>query len=400
MSFVVYLAAVVFGASSLLLFRRPRQALRDPLTASTCVSIALGATCFACAAPATLAAVNSLTGIPNFGAPLTYSMISAYSCSLLILLINWRGGPRERTRRMVVRTVTAYGLVIVAIIVLFTLADADTERLRDLDTYYATTPYMREMILLYLVGHSAASVLLCALCVKWGHEVHGPLRVGLRLIMLGILLDVLGFQLTKYTALVARWTGHDLDVLSTTVAPPTASLGALICSAGFVLPRFLPVALANWRSLGDYRTLGPLWAELRFLATAPKPPAAWWQPPRERLHWREISIHDALLALAPHFDDHVRTTAYDGAVHTGRPAHEARAIAEAVMVTDAARRAAAAEEPRTPASTYRLHATEVSGTGTASLVELARALVRCPAATACAPAPTPAPAPPRSVKTQ
>ncbi|MGV9687467.1 hypothetical protein ACWDRY_33155, partial [Streptomyces cellulosae] len=31
------------------------------------------------AAPATLARVNALTGVPNFGAPLTYGMICAYS---------------------------------------------------------------------------------------------------------------------------------------------------------------------------------------------------------------------------------------------------------------------------------------------------------------------------------
>ncbi len=40
--------------------------------------------------------------------------------------------------------------MIVALWVLFLPADAPAERLRDLDTYYATTPFMREEILLYL----------------------------------------------------------------------------------------------------------------------------------------------------------------------------------------------------------------------------------------------------------
>ncbi|MGY4976273.1 MAB_1171c family putative transporter [Streptomyces sp. 900105755] len=374
MSLVVYLAGAVFGLSCVVLLRRPLAAPRHPLTVSTCVAIVLGALVFVCSAPLTLSAVNRLTGIANFGAPLTYGMLSAYSCSLLVLLINWRGGPAARIRRLVLRTMAAYGALIVAIVVLFTLAGPKTERLTDLDTYYANTPYMREMIVLYLLGHSAATLVMCAVCVTWSREVTGLLRTGLRLILTGILLDVVGFQLAKYTALVARWSGHDLDFLSTSVAPPMASLGALTCSLGFVLPRLLPVALACRRDLDDLRGLGPLWSEVRFASLAPKPPMAVWQPPRVRLHWREVSIHDGLLALAPYFDDGVRERARDAALHEGRSAHEARVAAEAAMVSDAARRAAAHEEPRTTPSTYRLHATEVAGPG--GLVELAQALTR------------------------
>ncbi|MET8243103.1 MAB_1171c family putative transporter [Streptomyces sp. NPDC005202] len=379
MNLVVYLAAGVFGLSAAVLFRRPCTAVRNPLTVSTCVSIALGSLVFVCSAPLTLATVNDLTGIPNFGAPLTYGMLSAYSCSLLVLLIHWRGGPPEQVRRMVLRSVAAYGPLIVAVVVLFALADARTERLTDLDTYYANTPYLREMILLYLIGHSAATLMMCALCVKWSREVTGLLRTGLRLILAGLLLDVVGFQLTKYTAVVARWSGHDLDLLSTTVAPPMASLGALLCSAGFVLPRLLPAAVAHGHSLRDYRRLRPLWARVRFASTAPKPPSSWWQLPQARLHWREVSIHDALLALAPYFDDRVRERALDAALRAGRTAHEARIAAEAVMLADAARRAAAGEEPLRTPSGHRLHATEVSGTS--GLVQLAQALARSPAVT-------------------
>ncbi|KUO22433.1 MAB_1171c family putative transporter [Streptomyces dysideae] len=384
MSLVVYLAAGVLALSAVVLFRRPRtvlrepSALRNPLTVSTCVAITLGALVFVCSAPMTLAAVNDLTGIPNFGAPLTYGMLSAYSCSLLILLINWRGGPPERVRRLVLRSIAVYGPLIVAVVVLFALADADTERLTDLDTYYADTPYMREMIVLYLLGHSAVMVAMAVVCVRWGREVTGLLRTGLRLIFIGAVLDVAGFQLTKYTAVVARWTGHDLDFLSTSIAPPMASLAALICSAGFLLPRLLPAAVAHWRGLGDYRRLGPLWSRVGFVSTAPKPPASWWQLPQARLHWREVSIHDALLALAPYFDDRIRERAYAAAVGAGRTPHEARVAAEAAMLDAAACRAAAREEPLDRPSAYRLHATEVSGTG--GLVELAQALARTPAA--------------------
>ncbi|MET9252765.1 MAB_1171c family putative transporter [Streptomyces sp. NPDC048182] len=377
MSVVVYLAAGAFALSSLVLLRRPRTPVRAPLALSTCAAVLLGASVLVCAAPATLAVVNDLTGVPNFGAPLTYGMLSAYSCALLVLLVNWRGGPRARVRRRVLRCVAAYAVLIVAIVVLFLLADPDTERLTDLDTYYANTRYMREMILLYLAGHSAATLVMCAVCARWAREVTGLLRLGLRLILIGSLLDVVGFQLAKYTAVAARWSGHDLDFLSTDLAPPMASLGALTFSAGFVLPRLLPAAVAQWQGLDDYRRLGPLWRLLRFAPTAPKPPAAWWQLPRERLQWREVSIHDALLALAPYFDDRVRERERAAALRAGRSAHEARLAAEAAMLADAAQRAAAREEPPPRPSTYRLHATEVTGPG--GLVELARNLDRSPA---------------------
>ncbi|MEV7435434.1 MAB_1171c family putative transporter [Streptomyces griseoviridis] len=343
---------------------------------SAWVAVVLGAVVFVCSAPLTLSAVNRLTGIPNFGAPLTYGMLSAYSCSLLVLLVNWRGGPRELVRRSVLRAVAAYAVLIVALVVLFALGDARTERLRDLDTYYARAPYLREMIVLYLLGHTAATVAMCALCLKWGREVTGLLATGLRLIMTGAALDAVGFQLTKYTAVVARWTGHDLDLLSTEVAPPLAALAALVFCAGFVLPRLLPPAVAHWRSVGDHRRLGPLWSRIRFASTAPKPSAGWWRTPLDRLRWREVAIHDALLALAPYFDDAVRERALAAAVDAGRGPHQARVAAEAAMLTDAVRRAAVHELPSGPASAHRLHATEVAGTD--GLVELARELATTP----------------------
>ncbi|MEU9335758.1 MAB_1171c family putative transporter [Streptomyces sp. NPDC048290] len=382
MSLVVYVAAALLALAAVVIYRRPAAGTgaRSPLTVSTAVAIALAALVFVCSAPVTLAVVNGVTGIPNFGAPLTYGLLSAYSCSLLILLIHWRGGPPERMRRTVRRSVTAYAALIVAIVVLFVLADSDTERLADLDTYYATTPLMREMIVLYLLGHTVATVVMCVLCLKWQREVTGLLRTGLRLIMASSVLDLLGFQLTKYTAVAARWAGGDLDFLSTGVAPPLAALAALLSSAGFTLPRLLPPLRAHWRCLGDHRRLRPLWSRVGFVSTAPKPPSGWWQSPRQRLHWREVAIHDALLALAPYFDDGVREHARDIAARAGRPPHQARMAGEAEMLVDAARRAAAREQPLDPPSTYRLHATEVSDSS--GLVELAHALRHSAVATA------------------
>ncbi|MGW3097975.1 DUF6545 domain-containing protein [Streptomyces sp. NPDC001102] len=368
MSLVVYAAAVLLVVAAMMI-RRSRTTPRTPLTLPTRATAFLGAVCFICAAPATLAAVNSATGIPNFGAPLTYSVISAFSCSLIILLIYWRGGPHDRIRRMVRLSIAVYSALIIAIIVLFFLADADTERLRDLDTYYANTPYMREMIVLYLLGHLASTIVLSVVCLKWIRgEVTGLLRVGLRLILAGLLLDVLGFELTKVTAVVARWYGYDLDFLSTTVAPPAVSLGALIYSAGFVLPRLVSAA-SEKQSLADYRALMPLWVALKDITSTPRTEPRrrlWRQLPSIRLYLLEAQIHDALLDLTAHFDRGVGEAARGAALESGKSQDEARVAAEKAMVVDAILRASGRTTGAAdPPDEFRL---------TVDLAELARAV--------------------------
>ncbi|MEU0052652.1 MAB_1171c family putative transporter [Streptomyces sp. NPDC006309] len=373
MSLVVYMASVLLALAAILL-RRPRRTPRSPLSNATRATAFIAATCFFWSAPVTLAAVNHATGIPNVGAPLTYGSISALSCSLIILLIHWRGGPKERIRRMTRMTVAVYGTLIVAIVLLFSLADAHTERLTDLDTYYANTPYMREMISLYLVGHLASTVVLSAVCLKWARdEVTGLLRVGLRLILAGLLLDALGFTLAKVTAVVARWLGYDLDVLSTTVAPPAAALGALIYSAGFVLPRLASAAAAERQSLATYRALTPLWSAVKDVVTAP--PVAeptwwqlWWQMPSNRLYLLEANIHDALLQLTAHFDQRIGHAAYAAAVERGAQQDQARFASEQAMIIDGIRRASGkGDGPADPPEKFRV---------TIALVELAHAVNR------------------------
>ncbi|MBL1103089.1 hypothetical protein JK361_00410 [Streptomyces sp. 5-8] len=369
MSLVVYMASLLLALAAILL-RRPRRTPRSPLSIATRATAFIAAVCFFWSAPVTLAAVNHATGIPNVGAPLTYASISALSCSLIILLIHWKGGPHEQIRRMTRMTVAVYGALVIAIVVLFSLADAHTERLTDLDTYYANTPYMREMIVLYLMGHLASTIVLSAVCLKWARdEVTGLLRIGLRLILAGLLLDALGFTLAKVTAVVARWLGYDLDVLSTTVAPPAAALGALIYSAGFVLPRLASAAATEKQSLATYRALRPLWSAVKDVATAPQVAGpTWYQLPSSRLYLLEANIRDALLQLTAHFDQQVGHTAYAAAVDRGERRERARMASEQAMIIDGLRRASGrGDGPADPPEKFRV---------TIDLVELANAVHR------------------------
>ncbi|MEV6782416.1 hypothetical protein [Streptomyces sp. NPDC051098] len=41
----------------------------------------------------------------------------------------------------------------------------------DLDTYYAHTPLIREMIVLYLAAHLISDIVSTVLCVRWAREV-------------------------------------------------------------------------------------------------------------------------------------------------------------------------------------------------------------------------------------
>lgn len=332
-----------------LAFKLPalRHNWRDPLLRSVCALLTLAGAVFTFAAPPTIEAVNRWTGIPNFSAPLVYCLITAFSAACLVLIVNWRGGPPEQTRRVSRRWILGYAAVIVMLTLLFALGEAPEERLRDFDTYYANTPFMRELIALYLLAHNVAAFVMVAMCWRWSLQVRGWLRVGLMIIVVGYLFN-LSYDATKMTAVVARWSGHDLDWLSTSVAPPVASLGALVSAVGFVLPlvcQRLSDSLRNWAT---YRRLGTLWHEVRTAGPegAPGVRMAWWSAAELRMIQRESDIHDGFLHLGPYFDQDHRDEALGRALAAGADEETARAVADAAMVAAAVRARSADPEGR------------------------------------------------------
>ncbi|MFF8941619.1 MAB_1171c family putative transporter [Streptomyces sp. NPDC014864] len=311
------------------LFRRPH----DMLLRAVCLLLFAGALVFFFAAPDSIAAINRLTGIPNFAAPMAYSALIAFSGASLLLIINWRPAPPEQTRRASRMCVTAYGLVIVAINVLFWWGDAPVEQLTLFDGYYAGTPFIREMILTYLVAHGVATMATSVLCWCWSTEVHGSLRAGLRILAPAYLLHVC-YDVLKLVAIGARWTGHDLDFLIDRVAPQTAAPSALLACTGFALPLAGPRIAHVAHDIRQLRQLRPLWRELRQVPTpgAVRTSLPWWSPPAVRLTGRRTAIHDALLALAPYCDLGGRERAHAAALDRGEDARSAAATADAVMI--------------------------------------------------------------------
>ncbi|MER5481102.1 MAB_1171c family putative transporter [Streptomyces sp. NPDC002734] len=346
MNDVSYYVPAMAMAVPLVLKGRSTASWRDPLLRSVCALLLLTALAFTFAAPPSIAAVNRLTGVPNASAPLVYALLTAVCAASLVLIVSWRGGPPGTTRRLTVRCTAGFGAVIVVMCALFALGDAPVERLRDFDTYYATTPYLREMVLLYLLSLFASGVAMNVLCLRWlGRVGSRPLRTSLLLIALGFGFCAL-YAVAKLVAVGARWAGGDLDALSTSVAPALAAGGGVLSAAGFSLPllwsvpaRLLGDAWSAWRS---YRALAPLWRALRPVSAAGDEGRAavrvgWWSPPSLRAVQRQAEIHDALLVLCPHFDPSVRERALAAAVAAGAATERAYAQADAVMVVEAVR---------------------------------------------------------------
>ncbi|MEV0225415.1 MAB_1171c family putative transporter [Streptomyces sp. NPDC050704] len=310
---------------------------RDPLVRSVCLVIALGGAGFVLAAPTTIAAVNEATGIPNFSGPLVYANVSAFSASCLLLIVHWRGGPPAYVRRISRRWQLAYFLVITTLVVLFALGDAPVDRLTDFDTYYATTPFIREMIVLYLLAHMTAALVTTVLCRRWARQVHGWLRAGLWILVVGWLLN-LSFSSLKLAAVGARWAGRDWDQLSTSLAPLVSAVGAFCAVVGFLLPLVGPWLVSAGRAVTAYRRLGPLWREL--CGASPRTPLAmtipWYSSPHMRLTCREAGIQDGLSLVRASLDDDVRSRAQRAAEAAGHSGEEAAYIGRAAMIAAAA----------------------------------------------------------------
>ncbi|MFC9266228.1 MAB_1171c family putative transporter [Streptomyces zhihengii] len=317
-----------------------RKAWDDPLLRSVgwMLLIAAGVLCFA--APPTIAAMNDLTGVPNFSAPLVYVLLTVFSAACIRLIVNWQsGGDPAYVRRATLWWMVGYGVTCLLIVALFIVGDAPVERLRDFDPYYASTPFIREMILLYLLAHTVASVLMTVLCWRWSRlDINRWLRTGLVMIVVGYSLN-LGYDICKFAAIGARWSGHNWDWLSTYVAPPMAAVSAVIIPVGFVLPlagqRF-SIMRRDWQA---YRHLAPLAAELEELKVGGVIELSRTDTSL-RLTQREADINDAILSLHPLLDPELRARALVAATAHGLSQADAGAVADAVMLISAKHRRA------------------------------------------------------------
>ncbi|MFE2046945.1 MAB_1171c family putative transporter [Streptomyces sp. NPDC059459] len=312
---------------------------RDPYLRALCAVLGLAGLCFLLGAPPTVGAVNRLSGVPNLAAPLTYAAITGYCAASQILVVHWRGGPR--VRRTARRWALAYALVVLGIAGTFALGDAPEERRTDLDTYYARTPFLAQMIVLYLVAHLTAAAVTAVSALRWARRVRGGLRAGLTLLGIGSLCGA-GYSVVKLVAVGARWSGHDWSALGTTVSPAAAGLGALLTVVGVLVPLLAPRVTGWRRARRAYARLGPLERALDGLLTRrtlrlPRPRFA---SPATLLMWRRTSIHNALGHLDAYFDGDLYDRVHAGALAATDAPERAEAAAWAAVISDAVRREA------------------------------------------------------------
>lgn len=310
----------------------------DPLLRAVGGLLLLACAVFVFVAPSTIAWVNRTVGITNISAPWVYSLLMAFCGSCLLLIIAWRNGLNDRsgaTVRAMRWVVATYAGVILALWVLFALADGPVERLRDLDTYYANTPYLREMILLYLLAHTVATLITSALIWNWVRTdgLDAWLRWGLKFLGFGYAVQVV-FDAAKLTAVTARWCGEDLDWLSTGVAPPVACLSAILIAVGFILPHAGQYLHDRWRVRLAHRELRPLYLLMRSV-NGGGTPAVLRATPELRLIRRETFIRDVLLPLARHIDQERRGRRHAAALALGLADERAKAAAAALGIQDA-----------------------------------------------------------------
>ncbi|MGW2044752.1 MAB_1171c family putative transporter [Streptomyces sp. NPDC001858] len=333
-----WLPTVVLGAALAIKLPSILKLWRDPLLRAVGGLLVFACAVFVFAAPKTIAWTNRVTGVPNIAAPWVYSLLTALSASWLLLIIAWRNGRTERsaqTRRATRWVVSVYAGVVVALWVLFALADVPVEQIQDLDTYYANTPFMREEILLYLLAHTVACSVTARLVWNWSRTdgLDAWLRWGLRFLGAGYVTNLV-FSAAKLTAVAARWTGHDLDWLNTSIAPSAACIAATLVAIGFIVPHAGQYLQERWRIRRRYRSLKPLSRLIRSVAGG-REPFDLRATPELRLIRRETFIRDTLLQLARHLDDDLRARSYEAAVALGFERGVAQTLAAAVTLLDA-----------------------------------------------------------------
>ncbi|MCJ0871136.1 MAB_1171c family putative transporter [Streptomyces sp. AP-93] len=363
----------------------------SPMTKSIFVMLTASAAAFVFGAPPTIERVNRFTGVPNISALIVYCVLPCLSCGSNVLLIHWRGGAEEVLRGRTRMWIAATAALIVTFCVLFYLGSVPVERPRDFDTFYANTPFVREVIVLYLVAHFATTLVVATRCWRWARELRDLQAAwthrGLLILVVAFGFG-LSFALLKLLAVGARWAGTDgWDSLSTDVAPPLAGLGAALTTIGFLVPAVGQGAVSRWRALHRFRRLQPLWSEIRpEVPPASPPPMPWWKPIERRLMQRETDIFDAVLRLTPWFDHATGTKAYGLALAEHSENRRARSEADASVLARAVIQKGSTLPPVTPEQRWTVTSTEDSE----DLLDMATAMRHSPRVQATRQATTPA----------
>ncbi|MCM6778549.1 hypothetical protein NDR87_34210 [Nocardia sp. CDC159] len=308
-----YTAAVV---SVFALAYKVNQLRRDRSLQRWTVLVAMSlwtAVCL-CVPPPSVRLINRITGIPNITGLIVYILLIFLAGSMQAVILVWQRGPAEIGPKIRVRAIgyAAIGLLLIA---LFFAGNPVEERPVDFDIYYAKSPWLAELIVIYNVvfAVAAADFVYCAL--SSARVTDRPwLRRGLYLVAVSGLLGVIS-TVTRMSAVVARWFDvTDLDRLDTEIGPAIAALGIVVACVGYTLPAAGERCTDLIARLREYHALRPLWRAIRTAAPGLSSPidAPWWDL-KLRTTRRLAEIRDGQLALRaythPTAEDHARRLA-------------------------------------------------------------------------------------------
>jgi hypothetical protein len=187
--------------------------------------------------------------------------------------------------------------------------------------------------MLYLVAHMVSAVVAASILWAWFKELANQkwLRRAVICLQVAYALGLI-FDIAKVVAIGARWSGRNLDWLSTYVAPPFAIAEALLVAVGFIGGQVGPLAEDRWNMWRTHQRLAPLWALMQTVSDAPAPATGRVSGTELQLEHRKARINDGLLELAPHLSRSRREQACRDALVEGFPEAESRAIAGAVDI--------------------------------------------------------------------
>lgn len=319
----VQLAAFLWKLRDLL--RDPR----DPRLAAITLALLFVAAGFNCALPAVYRALGAVSGIPNLATLLVYSSIVLCTAALQVFAVNLARSRAEAVpagRVLVLGTVAA----LVAMGVLFRFAPVHGEpHVLDFDSHYCGSAAVLGFLAVYLAAYSAGLVRCALVCLRIRPHAGDPwLRRGVSLVPVGVLFG-LGYAVLKVVAVVGIRAGAGWEQVSDMAAPVSATIGACVMAAGFVLPSVPRLQ----RRVRARRCLRPLLRALRPLA----PELARNKRLTSVEYRRLVATEDLLRALRPYLSAEVAATAERLADRRGLTGAERAAAVEAARIAAALR---------------------------------------------------------------
>lgn len=279
-----------------------------------CLAIATFAAPFVLASPAVYVAIDQVLGVANAATLIIYICVAVCLTSFVALLMSWSSA--QDKVRMRHRLLVGYSLVTLAVMtVFFFLGNVNgPEHPIDFDVHFEAVPYISTFLLSYQLLFTVSMALLVVLCRRYARLVLDRpwLHRGLRVVTLGAVFG-LGYSVPKVVNMVWDLFGPSpLHMVSSVVAPMSASVAAALFSVGFTMPAW-GAGISRARELHAdyqrYRRIYPLWRDVadqipEVVLFPPTPRTRYWSPAALRhLASRPVlAVRDGRLALRPEAD--------------------------------------------------------------------------------------------------